>query len=197
MADLARQGAFGADAVRIGAFDGLQPFGKKGHFTLEALPFLARFIFRGSEAAAHDLGLEFGVDLSREALKATENADGRAALWLGPDEWELIGPIADYEAMKATIERVVIEPYSLVDISHRNAGVVVRGEKVEIVLNAAIALDLDVSAFPVGMCTRTLLGKADIVLWRRSSDAFYIECFRSFVPYVHAYLSEAAREFIA
>jgi sarcosine oxidase subunit gamma len=186
-----------ADAVRIGAFDGLEPFGKMGHFTLEPLPFLARFIFRGSEAAAHDLGLAFGAELSRVALTANETAEGRAALWLGPDEWELIGPIADYEAMKETIERVVIEPYSLVDISHRNAGVVVRGAKVEAVLNAAIALDLDVSAFPVNMCTRTLLGKADVVLWRRAPDAFHIECFRSFVPYVHAYLFEAAREFIA
>ena len=90
----------------------------------------------------------------------------------------------------------MVEPYSLVDVSHRNTGVVVRGAKVEIVLSAAIAIDLDLSAFPIGMCTRTLLGKADIVLWRRAADAFTIECFRSFVPYVHAYLEEAAREFV-
>jgi sarcosine oxidase subunit gamma len=141
--------------------------------------------------------LAFGADLSREPLKAYETGEGRAALWLGPDEWELIGPVADYAAIKETIERVVIEPYSLVDVSHRNSGVVVRGSRVEPVLNAAIALDLDISVFPVGMCTRTLLGKADVVLWRRAPDAFVIECFRSFVPYVHAYLEEAAREYIA
>jgi len=186
-----------AEALRVGAFDGLQPFGKKGRFMLEPLPFLARFIFRGSEAAAHDLGLAFGADLSRLPLKAHENPDGRAALWLGPDEWELIGPIAEHAAIEETISRVVIEPHSLADISHRNSGVVVRGAKVEIVLNAAIPLDLDIGAFPVGMCTRTLLGKTEVVLWRRARDTFYIECFRSFIPYVHAYLFEAAREYVA
>ena len=91
MVDSAHQGAFGVNAVRIGAFDGLAPLGKKGRFTLEALPFLARFIFRGSDASAHDLGAAFGADLSRDPLKANEAIDGRAALWLGPDEWELIG----------------------------------------------------------------------------------------------------------
>jgi len=185
-----------AEAQRIAAFDGLESYGKKGRFTLEPLPFLARFIFRGSEAAAHDLGLAFGADLSREPLKAFETDAGRAALWLGPDEWELIGPVTDHAEIEAIVQRTVIEPYSLVDVSHRNTGVVVHGAKIEPVLNAAIALDLDISAFPVGMCTRTLLGKADVVLWRRAADTFVIECFRSFVPYVHAYLEEAAREYI-
>jgi sarcosine oxidase subunit gamma len=184
-------------AARIGAFDGLEPFGKTGRFMLEPLPFMARFNFRGSEAAAHDLGLQLGVELSRIALRANETSDGRAALWLGPDEWELIGPLGDYEAIKSTVERVVVEPHSLVDVSHRNAGVLVRGARIEAVLNAAVALDLDISAFPVGMCTRTLLGKCEVVLWRKAVDTFHIECFRSFVPYVHAYLYEAAREYIA
>ncbi len=35
----------------------------------------------------------FGTPLSPEACRATEK-DGRAALWLGPDEWLLIGDIA-------------------------------------------------------------------------------------------------------
>jgi sarcosine oxidase subunit gamma len=185
-------------AKRIAAAEGLPAFGRKGRFTIEPLPFLARFNFRGSEAAAHDLGLAFGADLSRVALVAHENAEtGRAALWLGPDEWQLIGPELDHAAIAETVARVVIEPHSLVDVSHRNTGVVVRGAKVELVLNAAIALDLDPSAFPVGMCTRTLLGKADVILWRRAADTFYIECFRSFLPYIYAYLEEAAREYIA
>lgn len=185
------------NAARVSAFDGLAAFGKTGRFTLDPLPFKSRFIFRGSEAAAHDLGLAFGADLSRVPLRAHENAEsGRAALWLGPDEWELIGREDDLDAMRQTVERVVIEPHSLVDVSHRNTGITVQGAKVELVLNAAIALDLHISAFPVGMCTRTLLGKADIVLWRQGQATFVVECFRSFLPYVHAYLEEAAREFI-
>jgi sarcosine oxidase, subunit gamma len=47
----------------------------------------------------------------------------------------------------------------------------------------------------VGMATRTLLGKAEIVLWRQAVDRFQIDVWRSFAPYVREFLSEAAREF--
>lgn len=52
---------------------------------------------------------------------------------------------------------------------------------------------MDVSAFPVGMCTRTLLGKAEIVLWRTAPEVFRIEVWRSFAAYLSAFLEEAAR----
>ncbi len=62
-------------------------------------------------------------------------------------------------------------------------------------LNAFCALDLDASEFPVGMCTRTLLGKAEIVLWRIAPEVFHLDIARSFVPYVWACLEEARLEF--
>jgi glucoamylase len=34
-------------------------------------------------------------------------------------------------------------------------------------------LDLDIEAFPVDMCTRTVFAKADIVLWRTAPDTFH------------------------
>ena len=44
--------------------------------------------------------------------------------------------------------------------------------------------------------TRTLLGKAEIILWRlHDAPAYRVECGRSFAPYVYAFLREAAREF--
>jgi len=46
----------------------------------------------------------------------------------------------------------------------------------------------------VGMCTRTVLGKADIVLWRTGPDSFHVEVWRSFADYVARFLTEAARE---
>eukprot|EP01037_Dinobryon_pediforme_P030626 gene30626-34769_t len=129
-------------------------------------------------------------------MRAYESTSGRAALWLGPDEWQLIGTTSDHQAIRDTVARTVIEPHSLVDISHRNTGLIVTGSKVEPVLNAGNPLDLTLAAFPVGMCTRTLIGKCDIVLWRKRTDTFHIECFRSFLPYVHAFLEESAREYI-
>ena len=51
------------------------------------------------------------------------------------------------------------------------------------------------AAFPVGMCTRTLFGKAEIVLWRTAPRPFRIEVWRSFAPYVLGCLDEACREY--
>ena len=64
------------------------------------------------------------------------------------------------------------------------------------VLNSGCPLDLAKSAFPTGTATRTLLGKAEVVIVR-SDDAptYRIECWRSFAGYVSAFLTEAAREF--
>jgi sarcosine oxidase subunit gamma len=55
-------------------------------------------------------------------------------------------------------------------------------------------LDLDLAAFSVGTSTRTLLVKAEIILWRRARQAFRLECGRSFAPYVAAILAQAAQD---
>ncbi|RWC09619.1 MAG: sarcosine oxidase subunit gamma, partial [Mesorhizobium sp.] len=49
-------------------------------------------------------------------------------------------------------------------------------------------------AFPAGAASRTILGKVEIVLLRTASDAFRVECWRSFSDYVFTFLSEAARD---
>jgi sarcosine oxidase gamma subunit len=40
-----------------------------------------------------------------------------------------------------------------------------------------------------------VFGKAAITLWRTGAEAFRLEAFRSYLPYVRDYLTEAAREF--
>ena len=69
----------------------------------------------------------------------------------------------------------------------------VTGPDAALLLAAGCALDLGPGAFPVGMCTRTMLAKAEIVLWRTGPEAFRIEVWRSFAPYLCAFLSEAGR----
>jgi heterotetrameric sarcosine oxidase gamma subunit len=82
-----------------------------------------------------------------------------------------------------------------VDVSHRAVSIEVAGPHVAWCLNAFCALDLDLAAFPIGMCTRTLLGKAEIVLWRLGAETFHIEVARSFALYVWGCLREATLEF--
>jgi sarcosine oxidase subunit gamma len=156
---------------------------------------MTRVAARGDRAAAEAIGRAFGVPLPREACRSAEGGR-RAALWLGPDEWLLIAASGEAGAVMRDIdgelERVAA---SLVDISDRQVGIDVVGPEAEEVINAFNALDLDIEAFPVGMCTRTIFGKAEIVLWRTAPDRFRIEVWRSFAPYVLGCLDEAIREY--
>ena len=159
------------------------------------LPEATRFSVRGNGAAVAALGFAFGVDLPREACRAATNG-ARAALWLGPDEWLLLAPDGEAETLTRTLADALHgEPASLVDISDRQVAIGISGPKAAEALNAFNALDLEGDAVPVGMCTRTLFGKAEIVLWRTAPDAFHIEVWRSFAPYVLACLGEAVREY--
>ncbi|MDK9697446.1 MAG: sarcosine oxidase subunit gamma family protein [Siculibacillus sp.] len=178
--------------LRVEAFAGLPPLDHAPRFAARPLPPEARFVFRGREAAIEAATAAFGLALPRAATRAAEAAE-RAALWLGPDEWLLLAPEAEGEAVAAAF-RTIVAPHSLVDVSHRNAGLDLVGTKVAEVLNAGCPLDLHLSAFPVGMCTRTLCAKAEIVLWRRAVDRFRLECGRSFAPYVHGVLADAAMD---
>jgi sarcosine oxidase, subunit gamma len=148
----------------------------------------ARFLFRGDPAL---LGSAFSVQLPSTPMRAQTNGD-RAALWLGPDEWLLLATEHDGAALQTTLSDALRgQPASLVDVGHRQIGLVVAGPSAERLLNAGCPLDLDPAAFPVGMCTRTVLAKAEIVLWRSANDTFRLEVARSFVPYVVAFLAEA------
>ena len=94
---------------------------------------------------------------------------------------------AEIEAALETI------PHSLVDVSHRQLALDVGGAVAARAISAGCPLDLRISAFPIGVATRTIFDKAEIVLWRRAETAFRIEVWRSFAPYLVAALAEAVR----
>ena len=116
-------------------------------FTLSEAPPAARFILRGSEAVRVSCGMAFGADLPAQLGPAGEGA-GRAALWLGPDEWLLIADGADAADVGGVLE-LVLEgtAHSLVDVSHRQIGLIASGPAAARVLNAGCPLDLDLKAF--------------------------------------------------
>lgn len=162
--------------------------------SLKALPAAARLAFRGRESAIGPAGDAFGVPLPREACRFTTN-EHRSALWLGPDEWILLAPGADAAPIAAAIEAATTGiPHSLVDVSSRSVGLELTGPKAAFVLNQGCPLPLDLVRFPVGMCTRTLFHKAEIVLSRTGSETFRIDVWRSFAPYVWDLLEEGRRE---
>ena len=158
---------------------------------LRVLEMAARFILQGGPAARKAAGEAFGVSLPDTACRANA-ADGRAALWLGPDEHLLLGPATDAQGIFIDLEAALSGiAHSLVDVSQRQIAVQLNGTDASALLNSGCPLDLDPEAFPAGMCTRTLLAKAEVVLWRRGIEEYHLEVGRSFSDYVLRWLREA------
>jgi sarcosine oxidase subunit gamma len=158
-----------------------------------ALPPAGRWVLRGGPDVAAPAGAAFGATPLPQPLRAASEG-ARAALWLGPDEWLLIAEddaagVAD--ALEATLTGI---PHALVDVSHRQCGIDLSGPGAARLLNAGVPLDLAMTAFPIGMAARTLLLKAEVVLWRREEERFRLEAARSFAPYVAAVLAASARD---
>ncbi|HEX4153752.1 MAG TPA: sarcosine oxidase subunit gamma family protein [Steroidobacteraceae bacterium] len=168
---------------------------------LKVLPPGGRWILHADARARGLLAPVWGAGCSEEACRATVSG-ARATLWLGPDEYLLLDlgtDVSDHDAHASTAQSLehalAGAPHALVDVSHRQFAVEVTGPHAAMILSAACPLDLDSRVFPVGMCTRTVLAKADIVLWRTAPATFHLEAWRSFAPYVSDLLGEIAREF--
>ncbi|MDQ2803326.1 MAG: sarcosine oxidase subunit gamma [Pseudomonadota bacterium] len=133
----------------------------------------ARWIVRGA----------LPVAVPREACRALVEGE-RATLWLGPDEWLVLAPVG------ARVEVAPSEDGCVVEVSHRQVGFSVEGACGLELLLAGCPLDLAVQ--PVGFCTRTLLGKAEAVVWREGEQRWRVEVWRSFAAYAWALLEDAA-----
>jgi sarcosine oxidase subunit gamma len=163
---------------------------------VQPLPPATRYILRGGAEVRAAAEGALGVGIPSRACRASAQGS-RAALWLGPDEWLLIAGEAAASVVAAALSAALAgRPHSLVDVSHRQTAFTVSGPQAALLLSTGCPLDLDESAFPVDMCTRTMLAKAEVVVWRTASQAFRIEVWRSFAAYVSQYLAEAARGMI-
>jgi sarcosine oxidase subunit gamma len=154
---------------------------------------MVRFVLRGGADVFRKAGEAIGVDFPT-ALRASVSGK-RNILWQGPDEFLLLLPCDERVPLHTALEKALAhEPHSLVDISHRNIALSIEGELVESLLATGIMLDLSTAAFPIGMTTRTLFGKADVTLWRQKSARFHLEAGRSFAPYVVGLLKAGASD---
>lgn len=172
----------------------LAPAGTPQTATLLVLPPATRFALRIDADAAAAIGTAAEFDLTGP-INSVRGTGDRLAARIGPDEWLLVAADGEGLALEAALSAAFGTTFhSLVDISHRNAALLLSGPAVADVLNAGCPLDLSDAAFPPGSATRTLLGKSEIVLIRPADGkGWRVECWRSFAPYVQAFLTEAAR----
>jgi sarcosine oxidase subunit gamma len=178
-----------AQAAMRAPAEAAREFSAKG-VKLATLPPAHRISLRAPAASVDALSRALGLTLPQKP-KTSASEGSRTALWLGPDEWLVIDdgvkdPLDDCRAVEAL--------HSAVGISHRNVAISVTGPGAENTISAGCPQDLSLAVFPVGACSRTVLGKAEIVLLRTGEDSFRVECWRSFSDYVFTFLIEAARD---
>lgn len=152
-----------------------------------------RVSLRANAADAAALSKSLGLEMPLEPKSSAKTAKGRLAFWLGPDEWLIIDeagdPLADLAKCKAL--------HSAVDISHRNAALLVSGKGARATLEAGCPQDLSETVFPVGAVSRTILGKIEVVIYRAGETEYRVEFWRSFSAYAFGFLNEAAKDCLA
>ena len=158
--------------------------------TLETASPASRVSLRANDKGVKSF--ERGIGFALPKKPKSSNGKGSChALWLGPDEWLIIDTAAENKAMGPSKPN---PNFSAVDVSHRNCAIIVSGKGAEITLSAGCPQDLRLDAFPVGACSRTVFGKAEVALYRTDENTFRVEFWRSFAPYVWGYLADAAKD---
>ncbi len=142
------------------------------------------------KAVGNALGLALPMKPKTSKVASDKTSAQRSALWIGPDEWLVIDAEgADLIGALAKIKSA----HSAVDISHRNTAIVLEGKNAVEVLRAGCPQNLNDSVFPIGACSRTILGKAEVVVWRTGAQCYHVECWRTFSDYVFKFMTQAAK----
>ena len=161
----------------------------KGRAAVEVAAPAIRISLRAPEGSVAALSKVLGFALPQKPKTSTSKSDVHA-LWIGPDEWLIIAPEgSDLLAKFAKVSAF----HSAVDVSHRNAALIVSGAGAADVLNAGCPQDLSLSAFPVNACSRTLMGKTEVILYRTAIDQFRVEVWRSFATYALDFVEDVIR----
>jgi sarcosine oxidase, subunit gamma len=159
-----------------------------GALTIRERPFLAQVNFRADpndtdlmERVASSLG---GLALPLVPNTVTSSGD-RRALWLGPDEWLIVGPANQQGAITEDLRARLDDAFgSIVDASANRTVLEIHGVKARDLLAHDVPIDLDARSFAPGQCAQTLLGKAQIIIERRDESVFLLYVRTSFASHV-------------
>jgi sarcosine oxidase, subunit gamma len=129
-----------------------------GRIGVAALGFLAQVDVRCTDAAAERLGFPLVPNTVVGDMR-------RGVLWLGPDEWLVVGlpdtagvTIAELEAALGDEHR------SVIDVSANRVVLEMTNDDRHEVLASACSIDLDARSWRSMMCAQTLLGHAPVIL---------------------------------
>jgi sarcosine oxidase subunit gamma len=162
---------------------------------LRERPFLAKVNLRTDPTDAGVMqrlasALGFVLPVAPNTTAATED---RRALWLGPDEWLIVGPEDQEDVLEQALRDGLNGAVgSIVDVSASRTVLEVRGAKTRDLLAHGVPIDLDARSFAPGHCAQTLLGKAQVIIVGGTDEAaFHLYVRSSFACYAADWLLDA------
>lgn len=158
-----------------------------GEVTATHMPFLAQVSLRLDPALADRAPFPLPLDPN------TAWEDGpRAALWLGPDEWLVLGPPDAGAEIVGELEAALDGCYrSVVDLGSNRVAIELGGPGRFELLSKGCPIDLHPFAWTAGMCAQTFLAKAQVILHERA-DTTGLLVRTSYADYLVDWLLAAA-----
>ncbi|MEU9238951.1 sarcosine oxidase subunit gamma family protein [Streptomyces sp. NPDC048385] len=172
----------------------------KGALRLAELPFLAQVNVRldAKSPAADAVGPALGLQLPPDP-NTVVHAGEVAAVWLGPDEWLVVGRPGTERELEDRIRAAAgDEPVAVTDVSAQRTTLLVGGPRARDLLAHGCALDLHPRAFGPGRCAQTTLARTQVVLVARDETraGFWVLVRSSFAGYLADWLLDAAVEYV-
>ena len=170
---------------------------------LSEIPYLSQFVLRGNAGNLDfTTGVEKALKLSlpiSPCTSSSDKTDNSHILWMGPDEWLIVGPSDDQAHIYGSVSKAVKKQhFSLVDVTESRTLIRLSGTQAKSVLEKGCSIDLHPSAFSPGSVVNTHLSHAHIILHHRNSNkqsTYDLYVHRSFSEYLWSWLEDAAREY--
>jgi sarcosine oxidase subunit gamma len=170
-----------------------------GRLALRELPFTAQLNFRTDPPdgrVADSVHKALGFVLPRDP-NAAASAGGRSALWLGPDEWLIVGGEGEESLLTRVLHTALGETFgSVVDVSANRTVIELSGPAARDVLAHGCLVDLHPRVFGPGRCAQTLLAKAQVIVHQvNDAPTFHLYVRTSFAWYVAEWLLDGMTEY--
>jgi len=178
-----------ADALAAGSVPGT--------VTLHEVPYLSQVNLRvdPASAAAPRIAAALGAPLPAQP-GTVATAGARSMLWLGPDEWLVLGPDGEASANERLLrDALAAEHGSVVDVSANRTTLELSGRCARDVLEKGCSVDLHPRSFQPGRCAQTLLARSQVILWQSGDETYRLLVRGSFAEYVAEWLLDAMGEF--
>ncbi|MCC7274158.1 MAG: sarcosine oxidase subunit gamma [Alphaproteobacteria bacterium] len=162
---------------------------------LSRLPLVGQVTLRAGRDAVSLAGVALDLALPTEPNRVASDG-GRAAVWLGPDEWLILLPRGDVASTVARLEMALDGGhFAAVDTSAARLGLALSGPAARQVLAKGCGLDLHPRAFAPGDCAQTALARVPVLLVQRDeAPTFWVFVRPSYAVFLARWLIDAIAE---